>query len=367
MRYMRYRGIGDDTKEEIFVLRHINKLSYKKISDQLFEEGKKIGEDGVSEIYFEMCEKRKVEPHLRITRKNLDTKVSKIIKQLRAEGYYYREISEYLYKNGVVMCDASVRNTCLDLGISVPKIKRKKVRPDRIPISDEEIFELRQQGKSYDDIVNYYKEKGIKISKESISRKCKRVYAEKGILEPKLKPFSKRKKNNLRELVSEEDIYEFKEAGLTYQEISNFYKEKGIEISLNLISKICNEVYAKKGEQIPKVIKKDEIPTSDDKIFELREQGFSYKQIADYYSANGVKISLCAIRDRCVRIYSEKGILQPKDRDAYMLKGLKELDEELNKLLLEKSKSKQLLQSYEEHTESDNEKVKQNELIEKEK
>lgn len=364
---MKYRGIADETKEKIFFLRHVNKLSYKKISDLLLAEGKKLSESSVSEIYFEMCQKRGIEPYIRITRKNLDENVSEVIKELREEGYYYREISEYLYKSGVVMCDASVRNKCVDMGISEPKIKRKKERADRIPISDEEIFELRQQGKSYDDIVNYYKEKGIKISKESISRKCKRVYSKKGIYEPKLKPFSKRKESSLRKLVSEEDIYEFKEAGLTYQEISDYYREKGIEISLNLISKICNEVYEKKGKQIPKVVKKKEIPTSDDKIFELREKGFSYKQIADYYRENGVEIGLCAIRNRCVRIYSEKGMLQPKDRDTYLLKGLKELDEELDQLLLQKTKSKQLLQNYEELTETKAEKAKTNELTDKEK
>ena len=364
---MKYRGIGDETKEKIFVLRHVNKLSYKKIREILIAEGMKLGESFISDIYFEMCKKRGIEPYIRITRKNLDENVSETIKELREEGYYYREISEYLYKNGVVMSDACVRNKCVDMGILEPKIKRKKKCVDKIPISDEEIFELRQQGNSYDDIVNYYKEKGIKISKESISKKCKRIYAEKGIREPKLKPFSKRKESTLRKLVSEEDIYELKEAGLTYQEISDYYKKKKIEINLNLISTICNEIYAKKGKKIPKVIKKEEIPTSDDKIFELREKGFSYKQIADYYRENGVEIGLCSIRNRCVRIYSEKGILQPKDRDAYLLKGLKELDEELDTLLLQKTKSKQLLQNYEELIEVKVEKAKSNELIDKDK
>ena len=60
-------------------------------------------------------------------------------------------------------------------------------------------------------------------------------------------------------------------------------------------------------------------------------------------------------------------MLQPKDRDTYLLKGLKELDEELDKLLLKKTKSKQLLQNYEELTETKAEKAKTNELTDKEK
>ena len=39
---MKYRGIGDEIKEKIFALRHVNKLSYKKISAILFDEGIKF-------------------------------------------------------------------------------------------------------------------------------------------------------------------------------------------------------------------------------------------------------------------------------------------------------------------------------------
>jgi hypothetical protein len=243
-------------------------------------------------------------------------------------------------------------------------LKKKSKRPDRIPISDEEIYELRSQGISYDDIVMHFKGKGIKVTKETIRMRCSRIYAQKGIEEKKLKPFSKRRHRSIvRSLISGEEIYRLKEEGYTYSEICDYYEAQGIKTNMTLIATICTEVYAEKGEQIPKVIKKEEIATSDEVIFELREKGYTYKQISEYYKERGIQIGICAIRNRCVRAYTNKGIEQPQYRKEYMQRSLRELDNELNQLLSQKSKSDQLVQDYTEFSEP----KEKNEEIENEK
>ena len=51
---------------------------------------------------------------------------------------------------------------------------------------------------SYERIVEYYSEKGIKITHQSIGYRCKKIYKEKGKEEPKIK-IGKRKQNKRKE------------------------------------------------------------------------------------------------------------------------------------------------------------------------
>lgn len=65
-----------------------------------------------------------------------------------------------------------------------PKVKRKGTKKY---ITDEEIYKLREQGMAYRVISCYFEERGIKICEETIGKRCKRIYKEKGKEEPKLK------------------------------------------------------------------------------------------------------------------------------------------------------------------------------------
>ena len=48
------------------------------------------------------------------------------------------------------------------------------------------------------------------------------------------------------------------------------------------------------------------IEIRDEEIYELREQGMTYERIAEYYSIKGIKITYSAIGYRCKKIYKEK-------------------------------------------------------------
>ena len=47
-------------------------------------------------------------------------------------------------------------------------------------VSEEEIYNLREQGLSYNEIVQRFKDKGIEVSWPTISDRCKKIYEEKG-------------------------------------------------------------------------------------------------------------------------------------------------------------------------------------------
>ena len=125
------------------------------------------------------------------------------------------------------------------------KYKKERCRDlsrRKIEIRDEEIYELREQGMTHKEIARYYNEKGIEISKATIAYRCKKIYNEKGKDEPKIK-----RKNMVKE-ATDEEIYELREQGKSYEEIARYYKEKGIEITRVAIGKRCKKIYNEKGK-----------------------------------------------------------------------------------------------------------------------
>ena len=191
------------------------------------------------------------------------------------------------------------------------------------------------------------------MSKSTIYNRCKFIYAKKGIVEHRAPRKVKNRSHFIRSQVSEEEIYQLKQKGLTYKEISEYYEKKGVKISSNYISSICMDIYTKNGEKPPKAMKFRKIPISDEEIFELREKGLFYKEIQDYYSRKGIKISIPTLQKRCEKIYAEKGMELPQTRrfrnsiHFEMEQAVKELNKELDELLTKKSASEQLVQDYE--------------------
>ena len=50
--------------------------------------------------------------------------------------------------------------------------------------------------------------------------------------------------------------------------------------------------------------KKNEL--SNEIIFELREKGMSYERIADYYKEKGIKVTVGTIERRCKKAYEKR-------------------------------------------------------------
>ena len=156
---------------------------------------------------------------------------SEEIYKLREEGLSFKEIEERLKDKGIDIPWIIIRNMC--------KVIYKEKKKDFI--SDDEIFKLREQGLSYYEIAQRFKDNGINVCSQTINNRCKKIYEEKGMEEPKC---FKRKKF-IRRKVSEDEIYELREKGLSYREIEKRFEDNGIEISFETIRVRCKNIYKK--------------------------------------------------------------------------------------------------------------------------
>ncbi len=115
-------------------------------------------------------------------------------------------------------------------------------------------------------------------------------------------------------LISDEEIYKLRKKGLSYKKIEKYFDDKGIIVTAQTIRNKCKKIYKDKGEKEPELIVKRSIPISDEKIYTLREQELSYEKIAQYFKGKGIKVSPTTIEKRCKEIYKDKGKKEPKLR-----------------------------------------------------
>ena len=305
-------------------------MTYERIAEYYNTKGIKISQMALyrrcKKIY---KEKGKEDPKIKKGKNKREDVTDEEIYELREQGKSYEEIARYYNEKGIQIGQTTIRKICRKIykekGQEEPKAK--KGRKVKNDITDEEIYELREQGESYEEIARYYNEKGIEISKATIAYRCKKIYNAKGKEDPKIK-----KGKNKREDVTDEEIYELREQGKSYEEIARYYKEKGIEITRVTIGKRCKKIYNEKGKEEPKIKRKNMIKeATDEEIYELREQGMSYGDIVRYYNEKGIQIGQNTIAYRCKKIYNEKGKEEPKAK-----KGEKErndiTDEEIYEL-----------------------------------
>ena len=290
-------------QELVFELREQGK-TYKQISEYIFsEKGIKKCISDIRDYYLDYCKKMEIaEPKKRI---NVSQKVSsEEIFKLRESGYSCRDIIDYYKEKGTKISKESVqkiyKEECERLGKEYKsKVKLRKKCKEIIQLPDEKIFELREKKLTYDEIVDWFKENGIKVTKETIRKRCKRIYAEKGMVEPRLK----------HKLAPENVSVRFKIPVEEHEQIGT-EKEKGQRN------------------------RKFDVIISEDELFELREKRFSYTKIANYYKEKGIKVPGEAIRKRFIKARAKKQA------------SLVELNNTLNNLLIKKQKTEQLLQQF---------------------
>ena len=283
-----------------------------------------------------MC-KYKKERCRDLSRRKIEIRDEEIY-ELREQGMTHKEIARYYNEKGIEISKATIAYRCKKIynekGKDEPKIKRKNMVKEA---TDEEIYELREQGKSYEEIARYYKEKGIEITRVAIGKRCKKIYNEKGKEAPKIK-----KGKNKREDVTDEEIYELREQGMSYKGMMEYFEQKDVKISKSLLSKRLKEIYNEKGKEEPKIKKgkNKREDVTDEEIYELREQGISYREMERHFDEKGIKISQMALYIRCKKIYKEKGEEEPKAKRGRKKNNNTKLLGNLNNTLNEKIKEK---------------------------
>ena len=238
-------NIPEEKKERMIKLFFNTNLKFSHIIKEVGLDGQITIED-LYKILKEYEEKTGIE----LKRVNKANQVSKAdIKKLKAEGLTNEEIVDYLWKKGIYLARKNVetilnrRNDTMEAKTKVNYVPPKKTN---LECWDDKIFELREQGYSYNQILIYFFEQGIEdMTDYYVSKRCKEIYSRKGLVEPK----TKRRKLEL----PEEMIFQLRQEGLTYNAICKRLNDVGIKVTESKLIYTCKEIYAKKGMEIPKV------------------------------------------------------------------------------------------------------------------
>ena len=270
------------------------------------------------------------------------------IRELRNQGYSYGKIVKYFQENGNEVSISTINNRCKKIYGSLENIPKAIFRLGNNTLADkygEEIYRLSQQDLSYTEIRNILNAKGVKISLTSVTLIADKVYREKG--EEKKYVFIMKKG------ITAEKIFELRENGMTYREICDYYNGIGIEVSCTSIFRWCKQIYSSKNKKESGRVgsRKKRKDISDEKIYELKNKGYSYEKIAEYYKKKGVEVTIYTIAKRCQKIFEKKGEKVPRaknntvisDEELYQMKksgmSLISIFEHCNTLGIETSQS----------------------------
>lgn len=117
------------------------------------------------------------------------------------------------------------------------------------------IYNLRENWLSYALIARQLRINGEVISEETVRKECKRIYRFLGKEEPKLRrePGLERELTRNRRIISDEEIYNLREKGLSHGLIACHFTREGRKVSESTIGKRCKEIYERLGKEEPKL------------------------------------------------------------------------------------------------------------------
>lgn len=174
-------------------------------------------------------------------------------------------------------------------------------------VINEKVFELRKQGMSFQKIRNTLLEQfGKTLTLKTIRLRCKKMFIENGIEQPVCKRGRKEEWNQgeqSKEINNE--IYKLKEQGYSYPNIARILNKKGIEINEGKVGRICRKIYAEKGKNIPKV--PEASPIDREELYNLAERGLPSHKICEILKERGVEITISKLDNIMYNIYAEKG------------------------------------------------------------
>ena len=289
---------------------------------------------------------------IKVGRKKGDTKSLPIetIFEMRKKHYSINHIYLKLKEQGYKVCYETVRKRCNEAfnqrDEKQPAITRTLDDHGKIVyIPDEEIYSLRKEGKSCQYISNYFRSKGIKISRKSVEKRSKRIFNEKNEIQPN-------KKNNLIENVSGEELYKLKQKGLSIQTIQEELNSRGIKCSVAPIRKMLEKYIDEKGLTMPKTINKRKKEWLNEEIYELRKSGMYFSNIRQRLLEKNIDLGENIIAKRCHRIFELKNEEEPhppRGRKPNSFKvnnhNLKLIDnEELRDIVLNRGKKRKATQ-----------------------
>lgn len=236
--------------------------------------------------------------------------------ELKERRMTYPQISQYLAERGI---EISERQLARRFSKIYADRNRKVTRGSRI--TDEELYELKERGMTYKQMIKYFAERGIKISENGLIKRVKKIYTDRN--KKILRGSSKRKK---KKRPTDKMLYDLKKQGLSYEEIVEVLAGKGIKICLRTVAIRTKKIFEAKGEKVPIAKRKPSkeprekrknrsrgrIQVSDQELYRLKQKSMSNSAISKYLERKGIKLCPSAIRVRIKEIYSERGEKIPR-------------------------------------------------------
>lgn len=115
--------------------------------------------------------------------------------------------------------------------------------------------------------------------------------------------------------IKDEEMVKLKENGLTDKEIADYFTEQGIPVSNTYVAKTLKKYYRLLGKEKPKIkrkIKRIGEEITDEELAKLKEQGLTDKAIEEYFMNKKIYISMHTVNKRLNRYYKLHGKVKPK-------------------------------------------------------
>ena len=325
--------------EKLFELRE-QRLSYQEITNYFNENGIKIDKQTIRKKCKELYARLGKEEPMAISKLVRKSKANdEKIYALRKKGFTYGAIAESITTDENVVTKSSVQRRSKiifqekgeeDLAnLLIFRSPRKK------EITDEEIYMLRKQSLSYEDISKHFEKQGKIISLFGVRKRCKRIFQEKGEQEPTA-IFVRRGHKKID--IDPEEIYAFRAEGWSFKKITRYYKEQGKKICSTTVKRLYRELLEQKGEVELTIAS---IPIEE--VIKLRNEGLSFEKIAKYYNEKGIRVSDQTIRSIYINAIRQNNA----ENEVNSGESLKDLERELEECIENKKKSSELLHEYE--------------------
>ena len=290
-----------------------------------------------------------------LSNKEIYGEIYEEIYELRKTGLSYQGIAKHFHEHGIRINEREIEAVCREVftekgekqprGRKIPHEKSEKQKK-----IDERIRELRKNGLTFNSIIAYFQNRGIKIEVKQIRKALKETHKSEETEEGK----------EYDEDWLKEKIYELREQELSYAKIEKYFLDSGIKIRLDKVKKLCKEIYSEKGKEEPKI--KREFPKrlapviSDDVIRILKEEKkWSDEKIAIYLNRKGINVSKGYIALRTRELYERLGKEKPRAKKFNPATGktilgeiheLEELEEELRELFKKKEQTNALAEAF---------------------
>ena len=206
--------------------------------------------------------------------------------RLKEQEISDKEISEYFRSKGIEICPATI-NKKLTKYYKEKGQQKPRARGYRISNKEEEIGEivvkLRREGNTLKEIESHLKGMGKDVSFETV----RQVLIFLGELE-------------IKSRIKDSELVKLAEQGMSGTDISRYFADQGREISITSVNRRIRNYYESIGQEKPKKV-------SNEELIELKEQGLTDEEIVDYLEQNGRKISKSGVSKRLRNYYNSIG------------------------------------------------------------